>query len=58
MIVVNNIYKSFGSVNVLKGVDLHINKEEVANMHNNMVKVIEMGIENPELTLGEILSAI
>lgn len=30
MIVVNNIYKSFGSVNVLKGVDLHINKEEVA----------------------------
>ncbi|MBQ6878435.1 MAG: hypothetical protein IJO22_08580 [Oscillospiraceae bacterium] len=35
-----------------------INKEEVANMHNNMVKVIEMGIENPELTLGEILSAI
>ena len=30
MIKANNIYKSFGNVNVLKGVDLTINKGEVA----------------------------
>lgn len=30
MIIVNNIHKSFGKVEVLKGVDLHIRKGEVA----------------------------
>ena len=30
MIKVNNIYKSYGNVNVLKGVDLQINKGDVA----------------------------
>lgn len=30
MIIVNNIHKSFGKVEVLKGVDLHIEKGEVA----------------------------
>lgn len=30
MIIVNNIHKSFGKVEVLKGVDLHIKKGEVA----------------------------
>ena len=35
-----------------------ITKEDVEKLHNNMVKVIEAGIENPNLTLGEILSDI
>lgn len=32
MIKANNIYKSFGNVEVLKGVDLNINKSEIASI--------------------------
>ncbi|MBR4940867.1 MAG: hypothetical protein IKZ19_02600, partial [Clostridia bacterium] len=35
-----------------------ITDEDVILLHENMVKVIKAGIENPKLTLGEILSEV
>ena len=32
--------------------------QDLENMHKNMIKVIEAGIENPEITIGEILYKI
>ena len=32
MITANNIYKSYGSLEVVKGVDLHINKQEIVSI--------------------------
>jgi len=32
MIQANDIYKSYGSLEVVKGVDLHINKQEIVSI--------------------------
>ena len=59
MIKANNIYKSFGKVEVLKGVDLSINKSEVtcivgasgAGKSTLLRSINRMGDLNPEVTL-------
>ncbi len=35
-----------------------ITPEQLTALHNNMVKVIEMGIENPDIKIGELLDSL
>ena len=35
-----------------------LDPQDLENMHKNMIKVIEAGIENPNMTIGEILRSV
>ena len=35
-----------------------LNPQDLESMHKNMIKTIEAGIENPNMTIGEILRSV
>ena len=57
MIDIKNITKSFGSLQVLKGIDLHINKGEIVSMLVQVVPARQPYCRLSELSTSQIVAA-